>query len=158
MKQLLFFGFTLFLSSTLFSQTIKKQLIANAGTSFSNSNSTIYWSIGETMTKSYSNELLIFEGFHLPKEESITSTSKHLNSQAAAVLFPNPNSGQFTLRLNQVNYPMEYTLYSVHGQVVKNGILSNEKYDFDISKFPQGVYHLKIQNSNYNTSISFIKL
>ena len=83
---------------------------------------------------------------------------KHLNSQAAAVLFPNPNSGQFTLRLNQVNYPMEYTLYSVHGQVVKNGILSNEKYDFDISKFPQGVYHLKIQNSNYNSSISFIKL
>ena len=75
-------------------------------------------------------------------------------------IFPNPTNSQLRITSNELQENTAYTVYSVVGQVVIQGILSlcrdeiNCVSTINVESLPAGIYYLKIANQ----TIKFIKL
>lgn len=147
-----------FMSSVLaYSQTLKKEIIASAGTSFTSSEVGLSWTIGEPMIATYSNTVHLFEGFHTPEEEINTSIKKLTKSRPFS-LYPNPNNGVFQIELEAYQMPVHYTILNTNGMQIQQGYFSKNTRSFDIGNIPAGVYYLSLRSSSISESISFVKL
>ena len=150
--------FTLFFMGSVlaYSQTLKKEIIASAGTSFS-SGTAISWTIGEPMIAAYSNTVDLFEGFYTPEEEINTSIQK-LTKSSPFTLYPNPNNGVFQIELEAYQMPVHYTILNTNGMQIQQGYFSKNTRSFDIANIPAGVYYLSLKSNSISESISFVKL
>ncbi len=72
-------------------------------------------------------------------------------------LYPNPNSGQFTIDLSG-NESVKATLYNTQGKVIERyrWRLDGDSYEFDISNQPKGVYYMKIKQHKSVEIIKFV--
>jgi PKD repeat protein len=81
------------------------------------------------------------------KTVQITATGlANLNNEIGLEVFPNPNSGSFTLRFNS-KAPAQVTLYNLHGQLV----FQTEQYANELVQLKPltpGVYLLKVEVNN----------
>jgi PKD repeat protein len=81
------------------------------------------------------------------KTVQITATGlANLNNEIGLEVFPNPNSGSFTLRFNSTA-PAQVTLYNLHGQLV----YQTEQYANELvqlNPLTPGVYLLKVEVNN----------
>jgi hypothetical protein len=64
-------------------------------------------------------------------------------TQVSVMLFPNPNKGQFTIRLDGVNRSFDGVIMDVNGKIVKQVRLSNNN-NIDISGLTAGTYLISI--------------
>lgn len=67
-------------------------------------------------------------------------------------IYPNPNSGEFTIILQKNEENCNLQILNIHSQVIEEKqIKSNEdKIKFNLSKFAAGVYFVKLTNSQTN--------
>ena len=78
-------------------------------------------------------------------------TTTGLNEQPHSnevVIFPNPNSGRFTITSN--NKMKEIALCNVLGEIIyrQQNISDNTKQEVDVSSLPKGIYFVKITEMN----------
>ena len=156
MKKIIYVTLFLMVSVLVHAQTLKKEIIASAGKSFS-SGIGVLWTIGEPMVVTYSNTVHLFEGFHTPGEEINTSLQKPLNT-SILTLFPNPNNGLFKIELEGYQMPVHYEILNTNGMQIAQGQLTQDVWSFDIANIPAGVYYLSLKNNLISESISFVKL
>jgi len=75
------------------------------------------------------------------------------------VLFPNPSSGHFTVKVTGVNdlKGYSYLVNSEKGEALQNGLLQNTTTSFDLSKLPSGSYWMRIiKDGKVETTIKII--
>ena len=89
------------------------------------------------------SELSSIENIKEGSETSIASLS----------VFPNPNHGEFSVQIPEMNLDegikQEIRLYDNLGNLVlKKSVSPGKKLDFDMSTFAQGLYLIKYQDSN----------
>jgi hypothetical protein len=70
-------------------------------------------------------------------------------------VFPNPVSSILHIDCFTCKNDRDYSIYNLHGQIVKNGLIANNK--IDVSNLPSGVYILNFHSENLLRTIKFIK-
>jgi hypothetical protein len=59
---------------------------------------------------------------------------------------PNPNSGLFTIKVNQEHIGSSYQILDNLGRLIDKGIIRDLSQDFDLSDKPKGVYRIQVSN------------
>lgn len=70
-----------------------------------------------------------------------------LSADVAVNVYPNPNTGRFTLRMSD-NIPRQVSITDVQGRVVADTIIVTGKHEFDLSTLTDGIYYLQIKEGN----------
>ncbi|MFV9551414.1 BNR-4 repeat-containing protein [Algibacter sp. PT7-4] len=65
-------------------------------------------------------------------------------SVQSVMVYPNPSEGVFNIKSNIQR--LSYSLVNIQGQIIQNGIVSQNKVDF--SNHTQGIYFLELSNEN----------
>jgi hypothetical protein len=64
-------------------------------------------------------------------------------------IYPNPNNGQFTIQLNQVQeHGSKVTITNTIGQVVYQAVINQKVSNIDIPNMDKGTYILTLENQN----------
>lgn len=71
-------------------------------------------------------------------------------------VYPNPNSGEFTIALKK-NGSKNISIYDITGKEVYTSVLENEKLNVNISKMSNGIYYLKVYDKDESTIIKIVK-
>ncbi|MBL7922010.1 MAG: T9SS type A sorting domain-containing protein [Bacteroidia bacterium] len=83
-----------------------------------------------------------------------------VNANAASVsgilVYPNPNTGEFTIELNNGSVK-NIQVMDLTGRVIVSNTSSNDKIDFNINTLANGVYYVRIQSNNTVEVIKIIK-
>lgn len=76
----------------------------------------------------------------------------NINGNFSMNIFPNPNSGKFTIKVEGAENDCIYNVYDMTGKLLVNGVLENVNYsnkvDLDFSNYPKGVYLVKVANGD----------
>ena len=146
------FLFSIFSFTCLFSfaQSNDQQVISSCGTSFFNDEYIMESTLGETVISTIENGNILTQGFHQANLK-ITSVSELTDIELK--LYPNPTIGLFTLEFGK-NQGLNIDLSSFNGKTIFSETIENQnKKTFDISQLTQGIYILKVTNTNNQQSV-----
>lgn len=73
------------------------------------------------------------------------------------VLYPNPTTGFFTVKLFQPLNQATVTINDVSGRIILRKIETGSILSYDLSKQPSGEYHLTIHQGDHSISMKIIK-
>ena len=68
------------------------------------------------------------------------------NSLNSVILRPNPNSGLFSIQVDQEHIGSSYQILDNLGRLIDKGIIRELSQDFDLSDKPKGVYRIQVSN------------
>ena len=106
--------------------------------------------IGETVISTIENGNILTQGFH---QTTLKITSVSELSDIELKLYPNPTIGLFTIEFGK-NQSLNIDLSSLNGKTIFSEIIENQnKKIFDISQLTQGIYILKVTNTNNQQSV-----
>ncbi|MBA3683168.1 MAG: T9SS type A sorting domain-containing protein, partial [Bacteroidetes bacterium] len=77
-------------------------------------------------------------------------------SVSGILVYPNPNSGEFTIELNNGSVK-NIDIMDLTGRIVLSSSSNNDKVDFNIKNLANGVYYVRIQSDNTVNVIKIIK-
>ena len=133
-----------------YTQSINQQVISASGTSFSNDEYIIESTLGESVISTLENDKILTQGFH---QTSLKISSISESSDIKLKLYPNPNVGVFTVEFEK-RQKISVILSTLNGQDILTEKLDNNiKKTFDISELPQGIYLLKVLDTNNKQSV-----
>lgn len=85
-----------------------------------------------------------------------TGINNNVNATSNVKLYPNPNTGEFTLELiNGSSKNIE--LMDVTGRIILSQTTSNDKIDVNINTLSNGIYYVRIQSNNAVEVIKIVK-
>jgi hypothetical protein len=85
-----------------------------------------------------------------------TGINANTISQNGLLVYPNPNTGLFTIELNNGSVKTIQVM-DLTGRIVLANTTSNDKIDFNISTLSNGVYYVKVQSNNSVEVIKIVK-
>jgi hypothetical protein len=85
-----------------------------------------------------------------------TGLNNNVASTIGTVVYPNPNTGLFTIELNNGSVKT-IEIMDLTGRIVLTNTSSNDKIDFNISNLANGVYFVKVQSNNSVEVIKIVK-
>lgn len=101
-----------------------------------------------------SNDELDFTDEHLIEAEP----EKNITLGNKVVLYPNPNTGVFTVYLGRENdKPISCNIYNSSGNLLYQAITVKSSIEISLPNLSAGNYILKLKGDNYNEVIKFIK-
>jgi hypothetical protein len=139
--------FPLFLvvSVISFGQNIDRDVVSAAGDNYATSTASLSWTLGEVATESFANTTNnLNQGFH-PGNLFVTSIDEELDLDLIIKAYPNPVVD--ILIVETQDQDRIYQIIDLHGEVIKNGIITSEKEEIDFTGLPSGVYFLSISGN-----------
>ena len=85
-----------------------------------------------------------------------TGLNNTVTSTIGTVVYPNPNTGLFTIELNNGSVKT-IEVMDLTGRIVLTNTSSNDKMDFNISNLSNGIYYVKVQSNNSVEVIKIVK-
>lgn len=67
------------------------------------------------------------------------------------LIFPNPNTGRFSIKATGAKGPLDFTIYDVAGVLLRKGVIEEGAAEVDLSDYANGMYTVVVQG---NTSLS----
>jgi len=127
-------------------QSISPDVVASAGTHFSNGSAQLSWTIGEPVIKTYDNgSNILTQGFHQP---DITVTGIHETEMAleGVSVYPNPTDQLLNIRLEGQQNDVSLNLYDAAGRVVMSDELTSGTAlsQFNLTGIANGTYLLRL--------------
>jgi hypothetical protein len=85
-----------------------------------------------------------------------SNTTSQNKEQIEATIYPNPTDNQLFVTLDGDYSAYQYRIVNVAGQILQNGILSQE---LNVASLPSGIYFINIrhQSENINLNYKFVK-
>jgi hypothetical protein len=124
-----------------------QEVIATAGSTLSNSNGSISYTIGEGVANTLTNgELTLTQGFQQANiTVSMISELKDLDFSITA--FPNPTADVLTLKLTKDDVTeLKYLLFDVNGKLIIQKYLVINETTILVGHLAKGFYLLKVQD------------
>lgn len=139
-------------------QTIERSVLASAGSSYTNSNYSIDWTMGEsTVNTGSSGTYSVTQGFHQfyfktgGKEE--TSIIKGLK------YYPNPTSNSIILEFTHSSETALINIYDLNGKLLLNQDWNTFKcISIDLSTYPCGIYYFQLILDGKSNGIKITKM
>lgn len=144
----LFYGFT----------NYGQEVIASGGTSFSNSNGSIDWTIGEPVIETLENNSnFATQGFHQTQLQ-ITEVEES-NTYYNVAVFPNPTKANVEVQINDLNEDLNIKVFDVSGKLVmqKLYLKDDNSKSLDLSPFESGSYYLQLTGKENTKTFTIIK-
>ena len=123
-----------------------QEVISVQGASYSNSNGSIDFTIGEVVTATLTNtNIILTQGFHQTNLTVLAVDDFDINFQAR--VFPNPT--QDILQLDIQNYSgLNYKLYDIQGRQLSIAKIDKKNTVINTAQYAKGMYLLVILNEN----------
>jgi hypothetical protein len=112
---------------------------------------TTSYTVTGTNTNSCSASVVITQSV-----SACTGLNNNVASIIGTVVYPNPNTGLFTIELNNGSVKT-IEVMDLTGRIVLTNTSSNDKIDFNISNLANGVYFVKVQSNNSVEVIKIVK-
>ena len=131
-----------------FGQTVNPELVSSSGASFSSTTYQLDWSIGESITASYTgNNKTITQGLH---QGNLTVTSAFdLAMDVEILVYPNPTTDLITMQLGVENTDeLAYTVSDINGKHVLQGKIGNKTQMLNLGSVVSDFYFLSIKQEN----------
>lgn len=143
----------LFLTQLAYSQS----LVSIAGQSFSNTNYSLDWSLGEVIIDTYTNqEYIITQGFHQTKLTVVGLNEKYCEGNDFNV-FPNPVDESLTINCLRKETAFSWFLFDETGKSIDLKEQINFQQNIDFQQFNPGIYILKIISENKTFQFKIVK-
>ena len=78
------------------------------------------------------------------------------NSLSSIILSPNPNSGLFSIQVDQEHIGSSYQILDNLGRLIDKGIIREQSQDFDLSDKPKGVYRIQVSNEKSLKTVNVV--
>jgi hypothetical protein len=138
--------------------TFGQEVIASGGSYFSNARNSISYTMGETISETFSGQnLIITQGFQQP--QIIVTSVYQIDEYMDISAFPNPVEQVLNLDISDHKHRMEYMLYNQEGKILMKKEISEEHTIIPLQKLQDGTYILKItRGDKLVKSIQIVKL
>ena len=125
---------------------LAQQVVGTAGSTLSNVNGSISYTIGEgvaqTLTK---GDKTITQGFHQTSMGTMVSEMEDLDF--SIYIFPNPTSDMLTLKLTKENVAgLQYLIFDINGKLISQKNLESAETNVHVGQLPEGFYIIKVQD------------
>ena len=146
MNRFIFTYFTFWLLSPAFMAELKSQeVIAPAGDYFYNNNTSISWTLGESITNTHtSGDILLIQGFHqgdLQVSTFVVNPALDFSIEA----YPNPTSDLLWVNIKpQIPDNIHYMLFDTGGRLLQADRLLSASQDIPFDGLTPGTYILRI--------------
>ena len=125
-----------------------QEVVSTQGDSYSNSNASIDFTVGETVINTGTNgDNTITQGFHQTNWE-LLGIEEHLPNFEATV-FPNPLTNILNIEASEFEN-VSYSLCDSKGNIVAQDKLSSERTLIEVSQLAPGSYSLFLSNETKN--------
>jgi len=134
------------LCMTSCSGLLAQNIIATAGSTLSNSNGSISFTIGESVANTLiKGDRTITQGFHQTNiSVSLVSELKDIDFMIS--VFPNPAYDFLTISLNTDKVDgFQYLLFDINGKLLAQKKLESNETSVSVEGLPSGVYLIKIR-------------
>jgi len=163
MKRKLIFFLTLlglFAFSKSYSQQLTPETIATSGDYFSNSYGSLSWTIGESLTKTFtSSASILTQGFQQPTANLTTVTE--INDESQFSVYPNPCTDHIYISCGSLRFDgVTIKLYDASGRLLLKEALSDAAclHKIDLSAYASHCYFLALNNEKNKLMYSTIKI
>lgn len=132
----------------LFSTLLHAQeVVATAGSTLSNSNGSISFTIGESVANTLNKaDVTITQGFHQTKI-SVSLISELKDIDFVISVFPNPAYDFLKISLNTDKIEgLQYLLYDINGKLLVQKKLESSETSVFVESLASGVYIIKIRD------------
>lgn len=144
MKKILL-GMALIFSGISYSQTVSPEVIASAGAHFAIPNMQMSWTLGETVTETFSNGSSTFtQGFQQSNISLVGVES--LDTNVEIQVYPNPISDFLTVTVSANALNSKMLLIDGSGKTVFTGTVGELDFKIDFSAYAKGMYYLNFTN------------
>ena len=75
---------------------------------------------------------------------------------SSVTLSPNPNSGLFSIQVEQEHIGSSYQILDNLGRLIDKGIIRDLSQDFDLSDKPKGVYRIQVSNEKSLKTVNVV--
>jgi len=123
-----------------------QEVIATQGASYSNTNNSIDFTIGEVVIATLTNtNNVLTQGFHQTNLTVLAVDDFDINYQAR--VFPNP--AEDFLQLDIQNFEgLNYKIYTLLGKELAYAKINKKNTDVNLGNYAKGLYFLAILNEN----------
>jgi hypothetical protein len=146
--------FFLFSVLSFRAQSVMPDVIAASGDFFSNSSGQLQWTLGEVMVETYQNaSFTVTQGFH---QNFLLSTDVNTFTSSDFKIYPNPANEFISVWCEKADRLFSFNLMDITGKIVyvasANGFTPVQ---IDLSKYPNGIYLLKVTDVETDVAQSF---
>ncbi len=134
---------TLVLFSLFFINLNAQEVISTSGDYFENSSGSLSWTVGESMTETYSNGTnILTQGFQ-QSEITAVSVFELENTGITVNIAPNPTTDFINLYVNDFK-DINYQLYDFSGKMLKQANVYSGETKISFAELSYAAYFLKI--------------
>lgn len=136
--------------SEITAQSLEPQVLAGAGTTFSNSSGSLEFTVGEVISHTMNNGTVgktLTNGFHQPNISISTNLGAEIVMPGLSV-YPIPATDKVMIAFPQTPDNSLVELYDASGKLVFSGFSHEQEYKLTISHYTAGVYFLKVDKGN----------
>lgn len=129
-------------SHVLFTQSIERQVIGSTGTTLSNTDISMSFTVGEMATTVFTtDELILLQGFHQGVFSDITD-----NELLDLIIYPNPTVDSF--KIKNLTESATIKIYDIRGRVLLEKKIATPDDKIDVSELSSALYIVKIKIGN----------
>lgn len=152
MKNIIISTFFMFTVIFVFGQNITTQLVGSSGNSFSNEDLSLDWSLGETVTETFtSSSYTLTQGFH-QSQYIISSLADNLSENINFKIFPNPTTDLIFINIetknttfaDRISNNYALVLRDISGKILKKSDFNDETAEINFSQYAAGAYFVTI--------------
>ena len=149
MKKLLFIACGFFALSGLQSQSLTPVILSSTGDHFSNQQVQLSWTVGESITESFSDgDNILTQGFH---QSRLIVTSVHDDKTDIEIkIFPNPTQEILSIKWNQEINLFKLNVFDARGISILSTELDSGALNasLDLSDMVSGFYFIQFKSRN----------
>ena len=147
MKKIVLF-FVAISIKTAVAQSVSPDVIATSGISFSDGTSQLDWTLGETVTSTFtSGGEMLTQGFHQPN--LLATSINNIETNYSLLLYPNPSIDFIQLQFQNLNEVVTVDLLSSDGKLLQSKAANKtSELQMDMSKYTAGTYLLSIKDKH----------
>lgn len=131
-----------FAPTTIYGQSIDRQVISSSGENFQTTNGSLLFTIGELAVETYKVEGQYSQGFH-QEWVVITSVDPTSAKSLCVKVYPNPTRG--LLQIESAS-DLDVLIYDLSGKLKRTTTLPSGVGQIQMDDFPSGIYMLEVKD------------
>lgn len=143
---------------SVYAQSLERSVFSSQGNSFTNTNFSLDWSLGETIVSTaIATGIVLTQGFQQPSTANISV--KKVNKELTISVFPNPVMDKLTLQWDNKSEHCMIQILDVKGTVIsQDRWMDEDDFSMDWKNYAQGMYFVQLTVNSESKTIKILKL
>ncbi|GLR19671.1 T9SS type A sorting domain-containing protein [Portibacter lacus] len=106
------------------------------------------------------HNVTVIDGFGCSRKVQFTISTSSIDEYGNASninIFPNPSQDVLHINLGNLDLPLKYTIYSIHGSEISSGEIKNQSNSIPVERYKSGIYLLAFKMDQKTKVLKFIK-